>query len=171
VIELFSNLTVEQWFFYPFAALALLGAAGVVVARNPLHGAISLVVSFFFLAALFILLAAHLVGVLQVIVYAGAIMVLFLFVIMLLSLGEAELGRPRPTVLKVVGAAFAVGVVAAGYRVFQVEVAPRVLPEQFGTAAAVGQALFNDYLLPFEAVSLLLLVAIAGAVVVAKGKL
>lgn len=175
-----SSLSAEQLFFYPLALLTFLGAVGVVAARNPLYGVLSLVCSFFFLSATYILLAAHFVGILQVIVYAGAIMVLFLFVIMLLALTDADLGR-RSTWGKVVGAVFALGILGAAIKGFTsssgsslvlwLQLAPQKLSEDFGTVAAVGRILFTDYLLPFEAVSALLLVAIVGSVVVAKGRL
>jgi NADH-quinone oxidoreductase subunit J len=176
-------VTVEHWFFYPLAVLTVLSALGVVLARNPLYSALYLVVSFFFLSAIFILLGAHLVGILQIIVYAGAIMVLFLFVIMLLAIGDAELGRRRITALKVLAAISTVGLVGAALKAFGLQrgvTAPLImwlrldyqpLPADFGTAASVARLLFYDFLLPFEAVSLLLLVAIAGAVVVAKGRI
>lgn len=182
-MNVLSQLTVEQLFFYPVAFLTLLGALGVILARNPLHSALSLVCSFFFLAALYILLAGHFVAILQVILYAGAIMVLFLFVIMLLALDDADLDSKRPTYLKVIGGLFAVGIMGAALKAFGLgksvgnsivvwlEMPAKALPKDFGTAAAVGRALFIDELLAFEMVSALLLVAIVGAVVVAKGRL
>jgi NADH-quinone oxidoreductase subunit J len=155
----------------------------VVLAKNPLHGALYLVCCFFFLAGLYILLGAHLVGALQIIVYAGAIMVLFLFVIMLLALTDTDLGDRRVTVFKVVGGVFSVGIIALALNffglqkgaenplIFFLRIPRQLLPEGFGTVAAVGRVLFNDHVLQFEAVSLLLLVAIVGSVVVAKGRI
>ena len=85
----------EGFVFWVLAIPLLLSAAGVIVARNPVNAAMSLVASFFFLAGLYVLLVAHLLAFLQVLVYAGAIMVLFLFVIMLLTTADDEFARTR----------------------------------------------------------------------------
>jgi NADH-quinone oxidoreductase subunit J len=163
----------EIVFFWVFAVPLMISALGVVFARNPVHAAMSLVSAFFFLAGIYILLTAHLIAFLQVMVYAGAIMVLFLFVIMLLSLSDAELGFDRITAMKWVGFAGAMGVFLLVLRAIgDVPVqAMRQVPGDFGTVKAVGRLLFTQYLLPFEATSVLLLVAIVGAVVVAKQKI
>jgi NADH-quinone oxidoreductase subunit J len=166
-------VSIEQWLFYPLAILSTAGALGVVLARNPLHGALWLVCSFFFLAAIFVLLGAHFVGILQLIVYAGAIMVLFLFVIMLLALSDADLGERKVTLFKILGGAAVLSGLALALRlVLKTTSGPLpVIPRSFGTVAMVGQRLFTEYPLQFESVSLLLLVALTGAVVVAKGKI
>ncbi len=93
----------ESLLFWTFAVITLAGGVGVVLARNPVNGAMALVGSFFALAGLFLLLDAQLIAALQILVYAGAIMVLFLFVIMLLNLGPRDLGPPRFGVGKAVG--------------------------------------------------------------------
>src|SRR3954467_6595518 len=90
----------ETVFFWIFAVLTVAFSAQVVLRRNPVHAAISLVGAFFFLAGIYVLLAAHLIAILQVMVYAGAVMVLFVFVIMLLNLKEEELGHERLTAWK-----------------------------------------------------------------------
>ncbi len=162
----------EKWVFWIFAVPLIASAAGVVVARNPVNAAMSLVAAFFFLAGIYVLLTAHLLAFLQVLVYAGAIMVLFLFVIMLLTTGDEAFARARVKFMQVAGACGAVGLVA----VIVVAVGrldlpmPRVAAD-FGTVKAVGRLLYTQYLLPFEATSLLLLVAIVGAVVVAKQRI
>ncbi len=177
-----ASLTLEHWLFYPLALLTIAGALGVVLARNPLYGALSLISTFFFLAAIFILAGAHFVGILQIIVYAGAIMVLFLMAIMLLALDAKALGRRRVTLFKLVGGLFSVGLVGLalsflGLRqgargpIMWIRIPYQKLPEGFGSVAAVGDLLFREHLLQLEAVSLLLLVAIVGAVAVAKGKI
>jgi NADH-quinone oxidoreductase subunit J len=167
------NLTAEQITFGVFAIPLVLTAAGVVVARSPMYAAMSLVAAFFFMAGIYVLLSAHLIAFMQILVYAGAVMVLFLFVIMLLSLGNEHLEQEKQKamqVLGVIGAVFLVGLVAyASREAMNVDAA--VVPADFGTVKAVGRALFTQYLLPFEATSLLLLVAIVGAVVVAKEKI
>ena len=141
--------------------------------RNPVNAAMSLVAAFFFLAGIYVLLIAHLVAFLQVLVYAGAIMVVFPFVIMLLSLHEADLKPVRLKAIQwaaVFGGFGVVAVLATAIRDSGVLAWKTVAPD-FGTVRAVGKLLFTQYLLPFEATSLLLLVAIVGAVVVAKERI
>src|SRR5512140_153871 len=105
--------------FWIFAIPLVLSAAGVVVARNPVNAAMSLVAAFFFLAGIYVLLVAHLLAFLQVLVYAGAIMVLFLFVIMLLTTGDEDFGRARMKAMQVAGLFGAVGVMAVVVRAVQ----------------------------------------------------
>ncbi|HEX7487808.1 MAG TPA: NADH-quinone oxidoreductase subunit J [Anaeromyxobacteraceae bacterium] len=163
----------EMVVFWIFAVPLLATAAGVVVARNPVSAAVSLVAAFFFLAGIYILLMAHLLAFLQVLVYAGAIMVVFLFVIMLLTTSDEGYGKSRVKVMQVAGALGALGVLAVILTAIR-ELPARgmpVVPASFGTVKAVGRLLYTQYLLPFEATSLLLLVAIVGAVVVAKQRI
>src|SRR5882724_4127460 len=101
----------EAALFYIFAIGTLFAGGQVVLRRNPIYGALSLVGCFFFLAGIYVLLAAHLIAILQVLVYAGAVMVLFVFVIMLLNLKEEELGEQRLTVWKGLGALAVLGAV------------------------------------------------------------
>ncbi len=165
--------TAELVLFWVFAIPLLASAAGVVAARNPVYAAMSLVSAFFWLAGIYVLLTAHLLAFVQVIVYAGAIMVLFLFVVMLLSLSDAELGLEKLTALKFVGIVGAAGLLTLLVSAV-VQGAPagmRQVGADYGTVKAVGKLLFTQYLLPFEATSVLLLVAIVGAVVVAKEKI
>ena len=148
-------------------------AALVLVARNPVHAAMGLVAAFFCLAGIYVLLVAHLVAFLQILIYAGAVMVLFLFVIMLVSVGDEHLFRERYRGMQLLGAAGAVGMAAVlAWAIMAVERTERAgLPADFGTVKAVGRLIFTEYLLPFEATSLLLLAAIVGAVVVAKERI
>jgi NADH-quinone oxidoreductase subunit J len=168
------NVTAEQVAFFVFAVPMVLAAIGVVGARSPMYAAMSLVAAFFFMAGLYVLLSAHLIAFLQILVYAGAVMVLFLFVIMLLSLGEERHEIERLKKIQVLGFVLGGGGLMAllGFvsrEVMAAGMAP--VGADFGTVKAVGRALFTQYLLPFEATSLLLLVAIVGAVVVAKEKI
>ncbi len=158
--------------FLVFAVPLVVAALGVVVARSPIHAAMSLVAAFFFLAGMYVLLLAHLLAWLQVLVYAGAIMVTFLFVIMLLNFDDAFAGR-RLKVMQGLGIAGALGVAATVAKsVWDLgELPMRQVGPEFGTVRAVGRILFTEYVLPFEATSLLLLVAIVGAVVVAKQRI
>jgi len=167
------GITAEQALFWIFAVPLIASAAGVIMARNPVYAAMSLVSAFFWLAGIYVLLTAHLLAFVQIIVYAGAIMVLFLFVVMLLSLTDAELGLEKMTALKVVGVVGTAGLLSLIVTAL-VQSGPRAMRavgEDFGTVRAVGRILFTQYLLPFEATSVLLLVAIVGAVVVAKEKI
>lgn len=163
----------ESVLFYLFSLIAVLAGFFVVTARNPIASALSLVVCFFFLAANYVLLDAHFVAVIQVLVYAGAIMVLFIFVIMLLNLrpgvGPALDISPRALFGLVVAGLLGVGLIAGLEAMTGPFAAP--LPDQFGTIESVGTELFKPdsrWLLPFETVSALLTVAVIGAVVLAK---
>jgi NADH-quinone oxidoreductase subunit J len=167
--------TAEGAAFAFFALFTVVTAVGVLVSRNPVYAAMNLVASFFCLAGIYVLLVAHLIAFMQILVYAGAVMVLFLFVIMLLSLGTEHLGREPHRTMQFVGVLGAVGlfavVASAVGKVANDQMPPLRNPAVFGTVKAVGQKLFTEFLLPFEVTSLLLLVAIVGAVVVAKERI
>ncbi len=166
-------------FFWIFGVIAMAGGLLCITRRNPIGSALWLVVTLFALAAMYVLLDAQFIAALQVLVYAGAIMVLFLFVIMLLNLG-----RPGPSDIK---GPVGVGIAAllAGTLLLQLRVLGQAAPpdaiqlpagtmatlQQQGMVAAVAGPLFDAYLIPFEITSLLLLAAIVGAVVLAKRKL
>ncbi len=157
-------------FFYVFAASAVAMALTVVSARNPVYSALALIGCLLSVACIFALQSAHLMALLQVLVYAGAIMVLILFVLMLLNLSPRELGERRITGRRVT-AAYLVGALATILiiRVTKHLWAPTpTLDPDFGTIQEVGTVLYTKYLLPFEMVSLLLLAAIIGAVVLTR---
>ena len=172
-MNLTEILTAERVTFLFFASFLVATAVMVVTARSPMYAAMSLVGAFFCLAGIYVLLSAHLLAFMQILVYAGAVMVLFLFVIMLLTLGNEHLVKERYKAMQVVGALGAVGLVMVIAGAVRDSVSPEVatVAADFGTVKAVGRVLFTQYLLPFEATSLLLLVAIVGAVVVAKEKI
>jgi NADH-quinone oxidoreductase subunit J len=159
--------------FLVFAVLLVGSAVLVVVHPNPVKSAMALVVVLFLLAVAFVLLDAHMIAVLQVIVYAGAIVVLFLFVIMLLNLqDEDRLARveTRPPAMRVVawlgGAALAFEL---AWLFLSLPLGERAAATAgYGGAEAVARSLFTDFLLPFELTSVLLLVAIVGAVLLAQ---
>ena len=167
------SATAEEVTFFILAVPLLCAAVGVVISKNPVYAAMNLVATFFFLAGIYVLLVAHLIAFMQVLVYAGAVMVLFLFVIMLISLGDEHLVKERYRGMQLLGAAGAIGLAAVlSWAILDVARAtPASLPPDFGTVKAVGRVLFTQYLLPFEATSLLLLAAIVGAVVVAKERI
>ena len=159
----------EALLFYLFGGLALAASFLMVSRRNPVSSAVSLVVTLFAIAVLFLMLQASLVAILQVIVYAGAIMVLFVFVIMLLNLTDEELRPVRFSPFTIVATAMTGGVLYILGRALGET--SGVFPEvdaSYGTVATIARTLFTTYLLPFEVTSVLLLIAIVGAVVLAK---
>jgi len=145
----------------------------MVTRVNPIASAVWLVVCFFAFAALFITLEAHFIGVIQVLLYAGAIMVLFIFVIMLLNIGAEELKARTMQFSGLLGGLVTIylivlitlGLLKNPVRFFE------PLTEGYGYVAPVGRLLFTKYLVPFELTSVLLLVAIVGSVVMGKRKL
>jgi NADH-quinone oxidoreductase subunit J len=161
--------------FVILAAGAIGGALAVVLQRNALYGALSLVGVFAATAGLYLMLSAPFLAVIQIIVYAGAIMVLFIFVIMLLSLryeesGEAE-GIPRGIRRAVAGLLAAILVALLGTLSFTLVLSGKpggLAGEDLGSVQAVGLALYQRYMFPFEVASLLLLVAIVGAVAITR---
>lgn len=168
----------EAALFYIFAIGVIAAGAQVVLRRNPIYGALSLVGCFFFLAGIYVLLAAHLIAILQIMIYAGAVMVLFVFVIMLLNLKDEELGEQRITVMKGLGIVAVLATTAViSWRALgaaypngpTTDNALRI--SGFGTVREVGRVLYLSSVLPFEVTSLLLLVAVVAAVVIAKGKI
>jgi NADH-quinone oxidoreductase subunit J len=163
----------ERILFGFFAALTLAGGLGVVTARSPMRAAMALVGSLFALAGLYLLLLSQLLAAIQILVYAGAVMVLFLFVIMLLNLPPESGLQRRWTFGRVVGVGVAAAMTVALLRLATgLRLSSEVPPtSDFGSVVSVGRALFNVYTLPFEAVSLLLLTALLAAVVIAKGKI
>jgi NADH-quinone oxidoreductase subunit J len=158
-----------EWLVFLVVAVAAIGTAvGLVVRPNPLHGALFLVGNLFCVAVLYLLLHAEFLALAQVIVYAGAIMVLFIFAIMLLIPGRAESGpdplaRARRLAVPLAAVFGIVVLLAAAARTGG---AAAVAAK--GGAEAIGRLLFTDYLFPFEVTSLLLLAALVGALTLAK---
>jgi NADH-quinone oxidoreductase subunit J len=160
-------------FFYLAAAAAIVSALGMVLnVRNTVAAAMSLVVTMIALAVTYVTLSAHLIAALQIMVYAGAIVVLFLFVVMLLNLRRDEFPRSRETLTKGVAVVLVLGIAGAFLQLVP-QALPTVkdIPADFGSYTQVGLALYRDYVLAFEATSFLLLAAIIGAVVLAKRRL
>ncbi len=163
--------------FFVLALIAIAAALGMLLSRNAVYSALFLVLNFGTVAVLYILLDAPFIALTQVSVYAGAIMVLFLFVIMLLGTEALPVSKSLPWQRPL---AFALALILAGesvYLLFFRNVINVIIPQPvqtFGSPQAVGQALFNQYLLPFEITSVLLLVAMVGAIVLTikkKGEL
>lgn len=165
-----------EWAVFIFFALAaLVGAGGVVMARRPVHAALSLVLTLFSVAVFFVLQGAHFLAAVQVIVYAGAIVILFLFVIMLLGIDKEDvLDEPlplqRPLAIAVGVAMFAGLLLVAGI------LQPTGAPADRGSATQgdvpnverIARSLFTDFLWPFEITSALLVIAVVGAIVLAR---
>ena len=155
--------------FFIVAALAVASALGVVLNKNPVHGACALVAHLFLLAVFFVGVDAQLVGVLQVIVYAGAVVVLFLFVIMLLNLqAEVRSMVGAPLVFAAAACVAALATLILGGLREPGAAAGTTLPQGYGETQELARVLFTRYALPFELTSLLLLVAIVGAVALAR---
>ncbi len=166
-------MSLQVALFFLFGIGAIASAIGTITRRNPVAAAVNLIVHFFMLAGLYLTLQAQFLAILQILVYAGAIMVLVVFVIMLLNLGNEEALREQFTLRKVLGAALAAIFMLQLGVLFNAS--PSGLPlspkaASLGGAESIGQALFTTYLFPFEAISLLLLAALVGAIILAKRK-
>jgi NADH-quinone oxidoreductase subunit J len=166
---------VVTWVFLAAAAVAIIFACLAVVVRNPILNVLSLVIVFFAMAAIFALLGMDFLAAIQVIVYSGAILVLFLFVVMLLNiprLGRLGRGRPVQALLGTVLAALLGGLVLAAAALLPAELGA-VLPGAAagGTAAPIGRALLSSHLFVFEFITLLLAAAIVGAVYLGEREL
>jgi NADH-quinone oxidoreductase subunit J len=160
----------EMVLFFVFAGVAVVGALGVVLARQSDHSALFLLLNFVALAAIYVTLNAPFLAAVQVIVYAGAIVVMFLFVVMMLNVAQRERPETKPAqryVGLVLGALLLIGLVFVGGS------NPQLPPEltRSDNVVKVGETLFVQYLLPFELVGLLLLIGVVGAVVLGKRKL
>jgi len=156
--------------FWGFGGVAVILAFLVILLRNPIHSAVALIANLFCVAALFAQLDAHFLAAIQVLVYAGAILVLFMFVIMLLNLRPGELGEAQQTATKIAGGVLLtwLGFYLVSLFVRGTETAMPEVPAEYGTIETIGHMLFTRFLLPFEVASVLLLVAILGAVAIAK---
>ncbi len=168
------ELPLPQLVFLVIAALSIFAAFNVILQRNPLYSALSLIVTLCSMAGLFLMLDAQFVAAMQVIVYAGAIMVLFVFVIMLLNVRTEEARQDKVRYLKIVTPLLFIALLAEVIFVARSvgsppasAIAPNGL-HPFGTIEAVGEGLFSSYLIPFEATSVLILMAMVGAMVLAK---
>ena len=163
--------------FFGLALVAVVSAVGMLVSRNAIYAALNLIINFGVVAVFYLLLGAPFIALTQITVYAGAIMVLFLFVVMLLGVGHLAETKMLPWQRPVSVILALILLVEAGYAVFMTTEsypgagalpAMGAIEAGFGTPAAVGEQLFGAYLLPFEIISLLLLVAMIGAIVLSK---
>jgi len=163
--------------FIIFATVAVISALSVILQRNPIYSAIGLIATLCSLAGLFLTLSAQFIAAIQIVVYAGAIMVLFVFVIMLLNVRAEEARLDRQKFLKYLAAPLFLALLAEVYYVIRTVADPPVVlpatgtapPELIlGTVESIGSAMFTSYLLPFEATSVLILMAIVGAMHLAR---
>jgi NADH-quinone oxidoreductase subunit J len=163
--------------FLGFAALAVVAAFNVILQRNPIYSAIGLIIVLCSLAALFLTLSAQFIAAMQIIVYAGAIMVLFVFVIMLLNVREEETRVDKQKYLKWLAAPLFLGLLAEVMAVVRyVNLTPQPIPsadanaraQQLGTVESIAQGMFTNYVIPFEAASVLILMAIVGSMLLAR---
>lgn len=167
----YSETVISVILFWVLSILGVAGGVGMVTHRNPIYSLLFLILNFFCIGGLFLTLQSEFLAVIQIIVYAGAIMVLFLFVIMLLNLGRDADHMESYDWRK--GLAFLLGLAFLGellvafsfVRDFQVN---EVDLFKFGKVEPIGRLLMTDYLFPFEMISLILLAALIGAVIIAK---
>lgn len=162
----------ETVIFVITAIVAVGAALGMVLSKNAVHSALFLILNFCSVAVFYLLLRAMFLAAVQVTVYAGAIMVLFLFVIMLLGADNADLGEEHNQWQRPVGVLLGLGLLAIGgytaYRGFNLVTAPATAAVDIGAPTTLSSILFSTYLLPFEVISVLLLVAIIGTVVLTR---
>lgn len=165
-------MTLDLILFFGLAAVAIAAALGMLLSSNAVYSALFLILNFATIAVFFLLLGAPFIAMAQVTVYAGAIMVLFLFVIMLLGAEQLTTGRnrgwQRPVALLLTIALL----VESTYLIFgRGQLAAKILPaaSDYASPKAIGELLFSKYLLPFEVTSVLLLVAMVGVIVMTKG--
>lgn len=160
----------EQIIFFVVAFLALASAGGFVFNRNPLYSVLSLIITMFSIAGLYILLNAQFLGIVQIIIYAGAIMVLFLYILMMLNLNRADESKKQNT-MKFIGV-FSAGLLLIGflgaYKGLSSKTFAGNADHSVGLTKNLGKLLFNEYVLPFELASILILAGIVGAVLIGK---
>jgi|tagenome__1003787_1003787.scaffolds.fasta_scaffold20872100_3 NADH-quinone oxidoreductase subunit J len=156
--------------FILFGAICVAGAVNLLAQKHPINSALSLIVVMGALAGLYLLLGAEFLAAIQVIVYAGAIMVLFVFVIMLLNAGEEEHTRGSKIALLFGVPGMIVGSVLVAWILVRSEPSTQSvgIGSLYGSASSIGRLLFSNFLLPFEITSVLILIAIMGAVVLAR---
>lgn len=163
----------ESIFFYLLSTAAIASSLAVVLARNPLYNVLALVSVIFCISSLCVLLEAFFVGIILLLVYAGAVMVFFIFVVMCLNMTRAELASSVQSRFKLLGGVVVLSFVSSLGLATKALMDASALPASTirGTIENIGRILFTDYLLPFELTSLLLLIAVFGIVSLAQGVL
>lgn len=163
-----TSLTVQTVLFWVFAIIGIAGGVGLIFNRSPIYAALSLILNFFSIAGLYLSLNAEFIAAIQILVYAGAIMVLFLFVIMLLNLQD-EHGLysfdARRGIAFILGLAFIAEMLFVFRSFAEKEVSTNFA---FGKVESIGDKMMTDYLFPFEMISVVLIAALIGAIVIAR---
>lgn len=153
-------------------SVLILSCLGVITLKHPVHCCLSFLLTLLTLAVLYLELSAQFIAVMQILVYAGAILVIFMFVIILFQDAYQQIAlfeeKSSPTLLFVSASAFLLAIVFLGHRLMGLPHTRERVSEGFGTVQALGQALYVDFFFPFEAVILLFLVAVVGALYLAK---
>jgi NADH-quinone oxidoreductase subunit J len=171
ILELIKNITVVQSIFYVLSVFVLFGGIGTILSKNPMHSVIYLIFTFFSLSGLYVLLNAQFLAVVNIIVYAGAIMVLFLFVLMFLNLKKETTEFDKNSTM--IAAAVSAGLLGL-ILIVSLKRAEIVKPDlnnfdaKTGLIENLGMVLYKDYMLPFELISVLFLIALAGSVLLGK---
>jgi len=170
-------MNITQILFWALSIISLFSAIMVITSRNPVYSVLWLIITFFSISGHYILLNAQFLAIVNIIVYAGAIMVLFLFVIMLVNLDLAAKERQFSRGWAIAGVAVLAVAAEFGYFLYKgagefhiAEAAPAPVPS-LGNTEMIADSLFQQYLLPFEIASILLLVAVVGSVVMAKKRI
>ena len=167
------SFTLNDILFFVFASVSIASAIMVITRRNPVSSALFLVLNFFALGGLYLTLNAQFIAVIQILVYAGAIMVLFLFVIMLLNLADEQRLSEKISYVKMIAVGLSIGVFLeivyiVGFSTGSLPSGDLANGADIGTIEQIGKVLFTSFLFPVEIVAILLLVAVIGAVILAK---
>lgn len=164
--------TVTNFALWPLGIILILSALGVILAKKPVHASLSFLLTLLMLAALYLQLSAQFIAVMQVLVYAGAILVIFMFVIILFQDAHEKIAEFKAQAFKPLLILSSVSLVTAlafvGARLFDVGANKQSLPEGFGSVQTLGRSLYIDFFFPFEAVVLLFLIAAVGALYIGK---
>ncbi|MEP7342963.1 MAG: NADH-quinone oxidoreductase subunit J [Acidobacteriota bacterium] len=163
-----NTIEISHILFLGFAALAVVAAFNVILQRNPIYSALGLIIVLCALAALFLTLYAPFIAAIQVLVYAGAIMVLFIFVIMLLNVRTEESKVDQQKYLKYLAVPFFLALLGEVFAVIKTVGAPPAAANPPGTVESIANGMFTNYVLPFEAASVLILMAIVGSMLLAR---
>jgi NADH-quinone oxidoreductase subunit J len=167
-MEQLAQIQISHILFLGFAALAVVAAFNVILQRNPIYSAIGLIVVLCALAAIFLTLSAQFIAAIQIIVYAGAIMVLFVFVIMLLNIREEESKTDHQKYLKYLAVPLFLALIGEVMAVIRTVGNPAASDKATGTVEWLAEGMFKQYVLPFEATSVLILMAIVGSMLLAR---
>jgi len=166
---MFPQATPSQWIL---GVTLLLTSIGVISAKKPIHASISFLLSLMLLASMYLHLSAEFIGIMQILVYAGAILVIFVFVMVLFQDAHEHISQSKPKskkmLLGIAGLTFILIMILFGSLLVQLQPYLKTPPEGFGSASGIGKVLYLNFFFPFEAVILLFLVAIVGALFIAK---